>query len=87
MPPPLAHDLCRNQPHLTKQPTYDRQFKDDSHHKVHHQQCVDIRLNGKHVRHIGAHLISSQKLHRQREDEQIVQQSPHHEHHVTATYK
>ena len=84
MSPHRLHHAGIDQPHTTQEPADDGQFEDNSHHEVHHQQRVHIRLQGQHVRHILAHLIGSQELQRQGEDQQVVKRCPQHEHQVAA---
>ena len=56
------------------------QLEDDAQHEAHGEEGVYIALQGKHVVHIGAHLIGAQETDGKRENEEIVQQRAKEEH-------
>ena len=84
---PCLHQRSTDESHLAQYPADHWQFEDDTHHERHRQQRIHIRLQGQHIRHILAHLIGSQKLHRQGEDQEIVEQCAKQKHRVSARNK
>ena len=84
MPAYALHHRSINQSHLAQQPAYYRQFEHNTHHQVHHQQRIHVRLQCEHICYIGTNLISAKELDGKREYQQIVECCAQHKHQVAA---
>ena len=80
------HELGRNKTQFGKQPGKYGNLKDNAHRQVHHEQGPHIGIQGYHIVHFRADLISTQKTESQRENQKITDTYAYHEHQITASY-
>ena len=82
----MLHHPCTDDSHLAHYPAEDWDFEYDAHGEAHHDEGVDVRLNGDGIFYYVTDLVGAQKPEGEGEDEKVPEQYAHQEHDVAPTY-
>lgn len=82
----VFHHLGTDDSHLAHNPAEDGDFEYDAHGEAHHDEGVDVRLDGDGIFYYVTDLVGAQKPEGEGEDEKVSEQYAHQEHDVAPTY-
>ena len=82
----VFHHLGIDDSHLAHNPAEDGDFEYDAHGEAHHDEGVDVRLDGDGIFYYVTDLVGAQKSEGEGEDEKVSEQYAHQEHDVAPTY-